>query len=319
VRTLTENPGYPLATVRTLAFSPSGTTLATGDNNGNVDVWDLASGSFTTLAVPPESTANDNTANDNGVAVVAFSPSGATLAIGASSGSVSLWNLAAPHATRTVFADSPRLGVQAVAFSPDGQTLAIGDRDTTTYLVSLTRKRVIATFTSGPSPPYSSFVSSVAFSPDGTMLAAANYNGRTCVWNAATGHPLHVFTAQHAYSVAFSPDGELLAIGTSGGAEVRNLASGKLAASFAGPADGTGAVTFSPDGQALAAGDQGGVSTRVWNLATRRLVATLNDPGGNPGISQVNAVAFSPDGGTLATGDASGTSYLWKTSLWKAR
>jgi WD40 repeat protein len=56
-------------------------------------------------------------------------------------------------------------------------------------------------------------------------------------------------------------------------------------------------VAFSPDGKTLAIGDNRG--THLWDVATRRMIAFLSEPG-YPAPGAVS-VAFSPDGKTLAT------------------
>jgi WD40 repeat protein len=72
---------------------------------------------------------------------------------------------------------------------------------------------------------------------------------------------------------------------------------------LSGAAGALGGAAFSPDGRLLAAGDFNGV--RVWEVSTRRLVASLEGATG-----RVNSVAFSPDGRLVAAGDA-GSVRLW--------
>jgi WD40 repeat protein len=71
---------------------------------------------------------------------------------------------------------------------------------------------------------------------------------------------------------------------------------------------GTSSAAFSPDGKTLAILGGNG-STCLWDLATRRQVATVTDPG-NDTIG-VDGGAFSPGGKTLAIADSNGSTYLW--------
>ena len=286
---------YAGNSVSSLAFSPSGATLAIADIY--ICLWDIAATGCTTASVFTDENS------------VAFSPDGKTLAAGAVTGRIYLWNVVTgkPAATLT---DPSSKGVESVAFSPDGKTLATGDFNGHTYLWNVATGKPAATLTD----PSSKGVESVAFSPDGKTLAAGDFNGSTDLWNLATGKLAATPTdsrSQGVASVAFSPDGKTLAAGDfNGSTDLWNLATGKLAATLIDPGSrGVASVAFSPDGKTLAAGDGNG-STDLWNLATGKLAATLTDPRS----LAVNSVAFGPNGKILATGDGSGGVYLWHIS-----
>jgi WD40 repeat protein len=88
-----------------------GHTLAAGDANGDVGLWDLATKRKTaTLAEGAQ------------VDSVAFSPDGPILAIGDSLGDVNIWNTASAQRFASLAEGG---GIASIAFSPDGQVLAI--------------------------------------------------------------------------------------------------------------------------------------------------------------------------------------------------
>ena len=249
---------------------------------------------------------------------VAFSPDGATLAEGATSGpgpkgaasgTTYLLNVKTAQRIRPL---SP--GGGAEAFSPDGSMLAAagGPHNKTTYLWDLKTGTKIAL----PDGQHAS-VNSVAFSGDGRMLAANDVDGTAYVWTLPAGggtapvaNPAAVSPQPPAVAstaLAFSPKGETLALGASDGqVYLLNMQTGNSAGTLSAPASGgVTSVAFSPNGQQLAAGETSGV-TYVWNLATGRHI-TLADPDS----FRVDSVAFSPDSHWLATGDDNGMTYLW--------
>jgi WD40 repeat protein len=111
-----------------LAFSPSGTTLALADGDGDVYLWDVASSRLLgTLTAPGQG--GTTTANS-----VAFSPSGTTLATNGGPGAY-LWDLSTRRVAQT-FSDPDSIApeVNALAWSPDGKNLAAADQDGSVYL-----------------------------------------------------------------------------------------------------------------------------------------------------------------------------------------
>jgi WD40 repeat protein len=117
-----------MADITAIALSPSGATLASGEDGGRLKLWDVASGKNT-------STLQDEHSHTI-VYSLAFSPDGKTLASGAGEadhfGAVRLWDVASGANTATSRTQS--IAVLSVAFSPDGKTLASGMADGTVRL-----------------------------------------------------------------------------------------------------------------------------------------------------------------------------------------
>ena len=87
----------PNGGVWAVAFNPGGTLLATGDADGTVQLWNLATGR-------PVATIHATTSSVYGVHAVAFSPDGKLLATGEADGTVRAWD---PATRRPVGAPLP--------------------------------------------------------------------------------------------------------------------------------------------------------------------------------------------------------------------
>ncbi|MGW5355043.1 WD40 repeat domain-containing serine/threonine protein kinase [Streptomyces sp. NPDC004031] len=112
-----------------------------------------------------------------------------------------------------------------------------------------------------------------------------------------------------------SPDGKLVAVGDmDGGLALRLVPSLQIDTVLAQPVDGsldhtTGDVTFSPDGKLLASVDDNAAVT-LWDVASRRSVATLHGDPGQRRTASTYALVFSHDGRSLALG-ATRTITVW--------
>ncbi|MFI1018158.1 helix-turn-helix domain-containing protein [Streptomyces sp. NPDC020965] len=116
-----------------ITFSPNGLYLAVGDNRGQVTVWDgELRKRLATLSSPEEADIVRSSIRDghdeiqamqfNGVTALTFSPDGSLLAVGDSSGTVQLWDVAS---SRPLGSPLPTPGdpVLSLAFDADGHTL----------------------------------------------------------------------------------------------------------------------------------------------------------------------------------------------------
>jgi hypothetical protein len=105
-----------------------------------------------------------------GVAAVAFSPDGKTLASAGSDRTIKLWDAQSGQERHTLKGHTDE--VSSVVFSPDGKTLASGGRDKTIRLWDAASGQERATLKG-----HASVVYSVAFSPDGKTLASGSADG----------------------------------------------------------------------------------------------------------------------------------------------
>jgi WD40 repeat protein len=243
--------------------------------------------------------------HSSGIASVAFSPDGKTLASGSYEGTVILWDLATGKLIGQLLSGHTNV-VSSVAFSPDGKTLASGSYDGTVILWNVATRQPIGQ----PLRWHGSIVTSVAFSPDGNTLASGSDNGTVILWDVATRQPIGQPLSGHTSvtSVAFSPDGKTLASGSADQTVILwdVVTRQPIGQPLSRHTNVVTSVAFSPDGNTLASGswDQ---TVILWDVATRQ---PIGQPlSGHGGI--VTSVAFSPDSKTLASGSWDQTVILW--------
>jgi WD40 repeat protein len=288
-----------------VAFSPDGTTIATGGGDGNVRLWNA--GTLQEIGAPMSSDLQP-------VDAVAFSPDGTTVAAASSDGNVQLWDTGTQQEVGTAML-AGSAAVKSLAFSPDGNVLATGGEDGTARLWDTASQQEI-----GAGMPTGDPVEALAFDAGGTMLATAETDGSTDLWDVASqsqaGASLAAAGSGAVSSLAFSPAAGGLATGSGTGtiqlwdpAEFHQ-ATGALAIGTPEPpraaAAGDASAALAADRVILAVNEGHGV-VRLWNVRTRR-------PVGGPISSNhtVTGLALSPDGKTVAV--AAGGLQLWATA-----
>jgi WD40 repeat protein len=305
IATMAGNNGY----VGALSFSPDGHTLAAGEQQGVVRLWEVSDPAHPKVLneLQPDS-------DQDIVAELAFTPDGHTLIVSSEAQQVRLWNVTNPlSASQLATIPGFELATDApLALSRDGNTIAISGENSTVILWDISdravprRLSVLSGHTSG--------VSSVRFSPDGHLLASGGGDFTVRLWDVTSlTHPKPLSTLSgHTFTVgalAFSPDGHALASAASDDDvrlwNVSDPLRPSVITTLAGSAGTIPALDFSPDGRTLASTTDGDV-LRLWDIAkpgTSVPLTTMND-GDAP-------IAFRRDGKLLLTTGGDYTGRLW--------
>jgi eukaryotic-like serine/threonine-protein kinase len=291
--------------IRSVAFSPDGSQLASACGGGTVKIWSASLGNeILTL-----SEAMDE------VSSVAWSPDGRQLAVASTDGNTRVWD-ASLWKNKRITPQKPILVLQrsspvlCVAYSPDGRRLAAGYKDHDIRIWNTTTGREVL-----PLRGHLGDVDSLAFSPDGWRLASASADGTVKIWDATADQRTlpfydHRIGAPGTQSIAFSPDGRWLASASSDLAvRIWDVQSASVAQTLRGHTDDVASVAFSADGRSLASAGADR-TVKIWDVGTG---TQLRDFRGFK--SAVSMLAFAPDGRALACGSG-GTSTAGSVQIW---
>ena len=218
--------------VISIAYSPDGSILASGDNYSTIRLWNVMEAyayvaqissltAVLSLAFSPNGTmiasggwgtwirlwriadvalVRSREVNKHWSGPMCFSPDGNTIAFPDLSNQIRLWNLFDDE--NDVYLQGHSDSVNAVVYSPDGTYIASGGDDQTIRIwntIHLTCDRVIRCHTSS--------ITLIAFSPDCKTVASVS-NDVVIMWVAATGTVLQKLENQSKIlSIRYAPDG----------------------------------------------------------------------------------------------------------------
>ncbi|GAB7336906.1 hypothetical protein MBLNU13_g01183t1 [Cladosporium sp. NU13] len=184
-----------LERVTTVQFSPDGSKLASGSEDGDVIVWDLTTGAkLHTLE-----------GHSDCITTMQFSPNGSRLA-SAYEGNVAIWDVATGAQLHTMEVDS--VWATVVEFSPNGGKLASGSDNGNVIVWDLATGAQLNLLEG-----HSDWVRAIQFSPDGSKLASVSDDGKVILWDATMGAQVYTLEGHSDWvrAVQFSPDGSKLA------------------------------------------------------------------------------------------------------------
>jgi COMPASS component SWD3 len=306
------------APVFALAFSPDGTTLASGGSHEDhtVRLWDIPTLSEKALLE----------GHTGQIAAVGFSADGTQVESASYDWTIRLWDAATGAELDTISESANglelKVGNLATFFRSDGAQLAYyGDRGLGSDVFEFASRELHTVGENAPElTDLFGSANIVNVSADGSIAAVEIPDGGAIhLLDLETGAEIQMLERYDPESfyfsaIAISPDNSMLAAvdDTSSTIQVWNLETGEPGPLLSGHApneDGTLGVwglAFNPDGTLLASAsyDQ---TVRIWDVTTgTELVSLTSSDESGSGV-----VVWSPDGSLLASANLDGTIQLW--------
>ena len=271
--------------VRSLAFSPDGTKLASSARDFKSFLWDLSTGDYRVIDF-----LNSNT--------VAFSPDGKTVATGRGI-EATLWDIEAEQ-LRVVATDLDGWHGLEVAFA-DNWTLILMDGTIRVWDI-VSAKQVPA---AGFAREEARFTTdALALTPDRKTMATGHYLRRPCVrhWDVEARSLRDEITGPTATvtALAFSSGGSYLAAASGTTLWVWDVASKQVVVKHSINKQHFKDVAFTPDGRFLVFA-RNDATVSLWDTTSWTQVAAYDF-----GIGPMVSVACAPDGMRAAVGSAKG-------------
>ncbi|CAE6473805.1 unnamed protein product [Rhizoctonia solani] len=285
--------------VKSAAISPDGNRIASGSEDGSIQVYDMHTGAVV---------AGPFNGHQDAVHSIAFSPSGMYIASGSSDQTTMVWDA---HTGRIV--TGPLLKhldwVWSVAFSPDGKRIVSGFGDGTIVVWDTYTGAIIL----GPLEGHTGDIYSVDFSPDGNLIASGSADETIRLWDTFTGSAAAKPFKGHqslVSAVVFSPDGTKLA-SCSHDRTIRvwDIKSGTIIGQpYEGHKGKIWSIAFSHDNSYIVSGGEiGDNSIMVWETSTGSV--TLGPFTAH--TNKVGSVMFSPDDTRIVSGASDRTIRIW--------
>lgn len=287
----------PIDSIRSVAFSPDGKTIAAAGLDRTITLWDSTTRSWRATLHGPVAQGHEDMAvmsHSGSIRAAAYSPDGRFIASGGDDSIVKLWDLSTRD-EHYVFRGHTG-AVRCTAISPDGKLIASAGDD-----------RVIRLWNAETGEPagvlkgHTATVRALAFQPGSTplLLASAGDDATARLWDVASKTE-KALLARHTSAVnalAFSPNGETLATGSNDTTIKLWNVPAKIdheIATLEGHEAAVTALAFTRDGKKLVSS---GRDTRaiVWNLEKNPIPIKTKNHFGATNPDTRTSIAITPE------------------------
>lgn len=256
-------------------FSPTASLLATGEGDGLIKLWNVASGRET--GPPLRGHTSD-------VVALAFSPDGRWLASGGKDQRLWLWDVASPAKPHGKQINNNVPASWRAIFSPDNKYLAWAAEDNTVRIWDMATQQTRRTLAGHRLP-----VKAIAFSPDGKSLLTGGDDNTLRLWDLdGDGKSKVMALSDRAQRAGFSPDGKRIVTGAvHGTVKLWDVRTYQELMTSPGNSEVT-SITFSPDGTALAA-TRHDETAILWRAATKEEASSVQ---GAPSLEEISVILY---------------------------
>ncbi|TFK37985.1 WD40-repeat-containing domain protein [Crucibulum laeve] len=273
--------------IRSVCFSPDGRFLATGAEDKQIRIWDIAK----------KRIRNVFDGHQQEIYSLDFSTDGRLIVSGSGDKTARIWDMVDGSSKVLTINDPDSLnndaGVTSVAISPNGQLVAAGSLDTVVRIWDVATGQLVERLRGHRDSVYS-----VAFTPEGKGLVSGSLDKTLKYWDVSGLMPKRGKEGQNGVSVS-GPGAS--------GAVVRKDAdkSSQCTMNFTGHKDYVLSVAVSHDGQWVVSGskDRG---VQFWDSRSAIVQCMLQGH-----KNSVISIDLSPAGNTLATGSGD-----WQARIW---
>ncbi|KAN0022174.1 hypothetical protein ACTFIU_004345 [Dictyostelium citrinum] len=279
------------------SLSNDGNYIVTGSDDATAKVWSSTLGTqLTNFLIPGDCWAN----------CLAFSPTQALLAVGATDCTVRLFDVS----SNTMYREVAKLhghtrAITSITFSPSGKLIASTSEDLVIKVWSVETQKADYTIEKAHNDP----INCIAFNPtDESELISCSDDYSTKVWSRFTTS-ITLSTEGSTNTIKhciYSPDGKYIAtVSRDCSIAIYLCSSKKLLFRLKGHTDWVNFCTFSPDSKKLVSGGWD-FNLRVWNIKTQKEILCLKGHS-----SSIEKAFFTKDQKYIISASFDGSVKVW--------